>query len=196
MSGPAVDKATLRALVRERLGTLGGEARRAGAQAVCAAVAARPELGRAGRVLLFAPLPDELDVFPLLAGALAGGKRLFLPAREPATGGYGVREVRSLADDLVPGCYGVREPAAHCPGGDLRGLDFAVVPGIGFDPAGGRLGRGKGFYDRMLARFSGVACGVAFAEQMLPSVPWEPHDMRLDLVVTPGRTWVGRGRPS
>lgn len=196
MNGPALDKAALRTLVRERLGTLGGEARRAGAQAVCAAVAARPEWGRAARVLLFAPLPDELDVGLLLDGALAGGKRLFLPARELETGAYGVREVRNLAEDLVPGRYGVREPAGHCPGGDLGGLDFAIVPGIAFDPSGGRLGRGKGYYDRMLARFTGVACGVAFAEQMLPSVPLEPHDMRLDLVVTPGRTWVGQGRPS
>lgn len=196
MSDPGSEKAALRALVRERLRALDPAVRQAGARAVCGAVAGRPEWRRAARVLLFAPLPDEVDVGPLLGGALAEGKRVFLPALEPGGAAYGVREVRRLEEDLVAGRFGVREPAPHCPWGDFGGLDFAVIPGLGFDPAGGRLGRGKGFYDRMLARFGGVSCGVAFDEQMLPAIPLEPHDVRLDLVATPGRTWVGRQRTS
>lgn len=196
MNGPGEEKAGLRARVRERLRTLDPSARRLAAQAVCEAVAARPEWQRARSVLLFAPLPDEIDMGPLLEGALAAGKRVFLPARLPGANAYGAREVRDPGRDLVTGRFGVREPADHCPWGDLGGLDFAVIPGLGFDPSGGRLGRGKGYYDRMLAGFGGVSCGVAFAEQMLPAVPVESHDVRLDLVVTPGRTWVGGGRSS
>jgi len=60
-----------------------------------------------------------------------------------------------------------------------------LVPGVGFSPSGGRLGRGRGYYDRMLADLPGVRCGVAFDLQVISELPLEPHDARLDHLVTP-----------
>lgn len=64
-------------------------------------------------------------------------------------------------------------------------IDMIVVPGVAFDRSGFRLGRGKGFYDRYLKRCHGVKVGVCLSHQLVDSVPTEPHDHRLDLVITP-----------
>jgi 5-formyltetrahydrofolate cyclo-ligase len=92
-------------------------------------------------------------------------------------------------DDLAAGPRGVREPRRRRPV-EAADLDVVVVPGVAFDGAGARLGRGAGFYDRFLhalpARVWRV--GVAFDLQILERVPTEGHDARLDLVVTETRT--------
>jgi 5-formyltetrahydrofolate cyclo-ligase len=71
----------------------------------------------------------------------------------------------------------------------LNRLDLALVPGVGFDADGRRLGRGRGHYDRLLAQVAGTKCGVAFDEQMAPEIPVAPHDVILNRIVTPTR-WL------
>ena len=71
----------------------------------------------------------------------------------------------------------------------LNRLDLALVPGLGFDARGHRLGRGKGHYDRLLAGFGGRKIGVAFDFQIMAEVPCEAHDIVLDDIVTPAR-WI------
>jgi 5-formyltetrahydrofolate cyclo-ligase len=94
-------------------------------------------------------------------------------------------EIRSLTDDLVVSGMGIREPITGIPF-PISLIDLVIVPGLGFDEFGGRLGRGRGFYDRFLAHpdFRGVACGLAFEQQLLPSVPVGPLDRRVDMLVT------------
>ena len=77
---------------------------------------------------------------------------------------------------------------------ELNRLDLVLVPGVAFDLNGRRLGRGKGYYDRLLAEFEGWTCGVAFDQQVVEAVPSEPHDMRLTCLVTPTR-WQFVTRP-
>ncbi len=138
-------------------------------------------------VLFFAPLPDELDLWPLLAEALAAGKIAALPRYHPAGKNYAAGRVQNLRDEIAPGEFGIREPAARCPEIPLSGLDLILVPGVAFDWHGRRLGRGKGFYDRLLAGTRGVKCGIAFDEQMVNDVPVGPADVRLDFILTPTR---------
>jgi 5-formyltetrahydrofolate cyclo-ligase len=64
-----------------------------------------------------------------------------------------------------------------------------LVPGVAFDLHGRRLGRGKGFYDRLLADVRGKTCGVAFDEQIVREVPVEPHDSDVNCILTPTR-WI------
>jgi 5-formyltetrahydrofolate cyclo-ligase len=90
---------------------------------------------------------------------------------------------------LVVGAFQVREPVAGCPVVAMNRLDLALVPGLAFDARGHRLGRGKGFYDRLLAGFPGRTVGVAFDFQVVAQVPVEPHDIALNAVVTPTR-WL------
>jgi 5-formyltetrahydrofolate cyclo-ligase len=94
-------------------------------------------------------------------------------------------EVKSLASNVQPGALGVREPVDGVPT-PIFDIDLVIVPGLGFDESGNRLGRGRGFYDRFLSHreFRGVACGLAYEQQVLPEVPVDETDFLMDMLVT------------
>jgi 5-formyltetrahydrofolate cyclo-ligase len=149
---------------------------------------------QAGAILFYAPLADEPDLWPLLTEALAAGKTVALPRFEGEQNHYAAALIRDPMRDIRPGRFGVREPVADCPGVELNRLDLMLVPGVAFDLDGGRVGRGRGYYDRLLSEFAGVACGVAFDEQIVARVPREPHDARLNCLLTPTRWRLVTGR--
>lgn len=180
-------KAELRTLVRARVAALSPPARAAASAALREHLQALPAWRSARTVLLYIPLHDEPDLLPLLTTALAAGRTVTLPAFDRVAGSYEFRRILAPERDLVPGQFLVPEPAAHCPQVPAAALDFAAVPGVAFAPDGSRLGRGKGFYDRMLAPLRAVTCGVGFDEQLVPRMPVEPHDVKLHYVVTPTR---------
>jgi 5-formyltetrahydrofolate cyclo-ligase len=140
-------------------------------------------------VLFFAPLPEELDIWPLLAKALAAGKQAALPRFVTAARSYEACQILDPRTDLRVGHFGIREPSARCARLASGKLDLILVPGVAFDLHGGRLGRGKGYYDRLLGELRGATCGVAFEEQMAGAIPVEPHDVRLKFLLTPTR-WI------
>lgn len=190
MNNPLLEsKQVLRVQVRARVAGLSSQYRAAAAAQVVVSLAARLEWARASSVLLFAPLPDELDVWLLAELALAAGKRVTLPAFVPSTSSYVARQIVDPASDVIAGKFGVREPATTCVDVPLNQLDLVLVPGVAFDARGGRIGRGKGFYDRLLAGVHGTKCGVAFDEQLVDAVPVGPHDIRLNCILTPTR-WI------
>ena len=140
-------------------------------------------------ILFFAPLPEEVDVWPLLIEALIVGKGTALPRFDSATKTYVACRVENPDRDLVRGKFGIREPRALCRRVSPARVDLILVPGVAFDLRGCRLGRGKGYYDRLLASLPGAKCGVAFDQQVVSEVPAEEHDVRLDCLLTPSR-WV------
>lgn len=181
------EKTALRRRVRDHLQSLSPIERRAASERACSRLQ-QEELWRQARcVLLYSPLPDELDIGPLLAGALATGKALALPRFDETQRAYCASLVADLAHDLRTARFGVLEPGPVCPAVPLNRLDFVAVPGVAFTLDGRRLGRGKGFYDRLLASVGGIKCGVAFEEQIVSDLPVEPHDVRLDYILTPTR---------
>src|SRR5205085_8875887 len=121
------------------------------------------------------------------------GKILCLPRYVAARDLYECCRVQDLQCDLRRGRMGIREPVEHCCLQKLNKLDLILVPGVAFDPGGRRLGRGKGYYDRLLASVEGVKCGVAFDQQITDHVPTGPHDIQLDCILTPTR-WLVAGR--
>ncbi|MBI1840317.1 MAG: 5-formyltetrahydrofolate cyclo-ligase [Verrucomicrobia bacterium] len=141
-------------------------------------------------ILAFSPLPREPDIRPLLAAALREGKTLGLPRLASDAEVYAPARVRSLEGDLAPGAHGILEPRPECEPMPTNPLDLVLVPGVGFDLGLGRLGRGLGHYDRMLAGATGIRCGVAFDWQVAASVPLEPHDVRMHCLATPSQ-WLG-----
>jgi len=145
------------------------------------------QLRSAHTILFFAPLADELDVWPLLEKFLATGKICALPFFDSATQTYSARRVQNLASDISIGKFGVREPAENCPEIPPEKFDLILAPGVAFDWNGNRLGRGRGFYDRLLKQIRGVKCGVGFDFQLLGKIPTEPHDARMNFIVTPTR---------
>ena len=133
-------------------------------------------------VAAFAALPGEPD---LLGPSLSLPVGWHLPCVENETE-LGLFRV-SRPGDLVTGAFSIREPdPARCERVSPETIDIFLVPGLGFDPeTGHRLGRGKGFYDRMLAQASDSArlIGVAFSRQLGP-VPAEPHDIPMSHLLT------------
>ena len=138
-------------------------------------------------ILFYAPLPEELDIWPMLLDAVAAGKTALLPQFDAEQNYYVACQIINAARDVQAGKFGIREPAAHCARITLKRLDLILVPGIAFDLHGHRLGRGRGFYDRLLSVLDGPTCGVAFDEQIVSRVPVEPHDIHLNYILTPTR---------
>ncbi len=184
-------KADRRAASGALLSALPAAERARQARALCAMILETPAWAVSRRPLLFVPLPDEIDIRPLIVAGLAAGKRVCLPAFDAERGVYLVREICDLSADVSPGRFRIPEPGPHCRVIPTSELDLLLVPGLAFDLAGGRLGRGKGFYDRLLAPVSWAVWGVGFLEQIGPPVPMEPHDRRLAGVIT-ADGWLAR----
>jgi 5-formyltetrahydrofolate cyclo-ligase len=135
------------------------------------------EWHRSRSVCLFCALPSE----PHLLEPWPDGKKVSLPR---VSGEDLKLHYSHSTGELVEGKFGNLEPKANAPKAPFH-ADFILVPGLAFDPSGGRLGRGSGFYDRLLTKFEGVRVGVCFSELLVDEVPCEPHDIRMDFVVTP-----------
>jgi 5-formyltetrahydrofolate cyclo-ligase len=182
----SLSKTALRQRVRTTLDAMTISDCRALSQNLCAILRVQPIWRTAASALYFAPLSGEPDLTLLLEEAWADGKIVALPYFNSLTGLYSARAVSSRSE-LIPGQFGVLEPGAGCPSVSLNQLDLVLVPGVAFDLGGRRLGRGKGFYDRLLAEVRGHKCGVAFDMQIVAEVPEEPHDIRVDSILTPTR---------
>lgn len=183
-------KGSLRAELRTRLKDLPSAIQAAESRRACEVFLSQSLFQRAASILLYMPLQGEVDVRLIMERAVSNGKRVALPRFVPETGHY---ETFFIDDKpLKPGPFGVLEPGNALPA-PLNLLDLVVVPGLGFDWRGRRLGRGKGFYDRLLSEATGVKCGICFDEQILAEIPIEAHDVSVDYLATPSRWQDCRG---
>jgi 5-formyltetrahydrofolate cyclo-ligase len=179
----AAAKPPLRAAARAARRALSDAERRLASQRIVDRLLALPEIRQASTVLLYAPLREEVDLAGAVSALRERGVRTLFPRVRNAD-----LELVAASDllTLQLGHRGVREPAGRAV--DPSVVDVAVVPGVAFDPRGGRLGAGGGHYDRLLACLAadGTRIGVAFTCQLVPHVPTEPHDQPVDVVITEG----------
>ena len=149
---------------------------------LCDAIRLAEAWHTARTVAIFAPLPGEPDVEMLWAHAES---RTFAYPRVEGDW-LALHTVRSPLE-LQPRQWGLREPAAN-PGSAVApdSMDLILVPGIAFSRSGARLGRGRGYYDRLLSTLPDHVCkiGVCFDFQLVPELPTDPHDQAVDLVAT------------
>lgn len=173
--------------------------REAAGRAVAALLLDLPAVDRAarsGRVAFYAELPDELPLRPTFEALSARGARCLFPRLEE-DGGLRFAAVGRW-DELRPGAKGVLAPPADRPPEALLEGDVVLVPGVAFDRAGRRLGRGGGHYDRALADRAGggpLRIGVAYRLQLVPRVPHDSRDRPMDAIVTE-QGWVEGGSES
>lgn len=189
-------KLALRRTVRARIGAMNLLDRQTQEALVTHHLARIPEFLRAETVLVHAAtFDDEVATMPLLKLALAAGKRLVCPRVAANRHELELGEVVDLNRDLVGGYRLIGEPAAGCRLVAPAEVDWALIPGLAFDRAGGRLGRGGGFYDRLIPAFRpDVTCwAMILAAQWVDQIPREPHDRPVQGVVDHlGAWWVGR----
>ncbi len=190
------DKTALRTAAEERRRRQRGKDRLSAA--VCARFAALAPYAAAATVMAYVGVRNEVRTLPLLTAMLIEGKQLVVPFC--AEGELRLFRLYDL-DELRPGHFGIPEPSPALRRlaqrrADPRSIDLVMVPGVAFDRRGGRIGQGRGYYDRFLARLreDAFTAGLAFECQLFPAVPMEPHDVFLDAVVTEERLYSGRGR--
>ena len=167
---------------------------------ICDSFMSLPAYHAAKTVMWYVDAGSEVRTRHSLPTALTHGKRVVVP--------YCIVETNELElflledmSELVEGAYKILEPRD-----DLRAvpakrvrpeeLDLVMVPGTAFDASGGRMGQGKGYYDRLLAnaRPDAPLVALAFECQIFPEIPVAPHDVFMDLVMTESKTYPGKGR--
>jgi 5-formyltetrahydrofolate cyclo-ligase len=178
-------KAALRTQIREEAQKHSAEERRAGSVRLCDLLRAQAIWKSARAVLLFMPTLDEPNILPVVTEAIQQGKLVALPAFAAELAIYQALQIRDMHTDLAQGRFGIPEPCAGCAPVLVNTLDLILIPGVAFSVTGVRLGRGKGFYDRLLAQTTPNKCGVAFNWQIVDEIPREAHDITVDFLVTP-----------
>lgn len=155
----------------------------------------QPEYIKAELVMVFLSLPNEVDTSALVLRAWQDRKRVLAPKVSWNQRRMMPLEIRSLTDDLMVSTMGIREPVTGIPF-PISLIDLVIVPGLGFDEYGNRLGRGRGFYDRFLAHpeFEGTACALASEVQMIDTIPVGPLDCQVDMLVTDEKVRRFKGR--
>ncbi|NPB08992.1 MAG: 5-formyltetrahydrofolate cyclo-ligase [Thermodesulfobacteria bacterium] len=143
-----------------------------------------PHYRNAQKILLYASFGSEVETDELLAKALEDGKEVYLPRTLVDEKRLSLHRVFG-PDELRPGAYGIPEPPPENPTIDPAELDLIVTPGVAFDPRGGRLGYGGGYYDRLFTQATKAKrVALAFSCQLVDELPLEPHDVRVHAVVT------------
>ncbi len=180
-----LSKKDLRTRLKANLAALSADEIHQRSRQACDLLVAQPEFERSETVMVFLSLPTEISTAPLVLRAWQEGKRVLAPRVSWEQRRMMPVEIRSLTEEIEDTQWSLRQPLQGDPV-PLGMIDLVVVPGLGFDRAGNRLGRGRGFYDRFLAHpeFHGSTCAVAFEEQIVDAIPADPHDIRVDMLIT------------
>ena len=151
---------------------------------LCHRISDLQEWRSAKTVLCYSALPDEPQLQTLIDEALANGKRVLLPV---VVGDDLVIRQYEDQQQMTEGAFHIMEPIGKdVPLEQYGDIDLAIVPGMAFDAEGHRLGRGKGYYDRLLPRLKkAVRVGVCFPFQYIREIPHETHDVEMEKIITP-----------
>lgn len=156
------------------------------------------EYQQAQTVLFYLDVRSEVRTRHSLVEALGGGKTIVVPYC--VDGELELFHLEHL-DELALGMYRILEPKGELRSQaskrvDVAELDLIMVPGVAFDPRGGRTGHGKGYYDKLLehAKPTTPLVALAFECQMFEEIPMQPHDVFMDKIITEKAIYPGRGR--
>lgn len=183
------DKSRIRQDVLRKRDSLDPDTRRAKDSLIKENLFSLKEFLRAPILFFFASFRSEVSTLPQIAEALNRGKRVVLPSVDPLNKELRLYEIKGLSE-LSTGYMGIPEPAvAEERERDINDVTLVIMPGAAFDSKGNRLGYGGGYYDRLLTRLRRriPLVALAYEEQLLDSLPAEPHDIKVHMIVTDQR---------
>lgn len=183
MSEETITKQAQRAACLARRRALSGEERQAYSAAICQALTQLKPLQEAKTILSYRATEEEVDLSRFHRWARERGKALAFPVS------YGQGRMEAREPELWRrGRYGIWEPDPERSRlVEPDELDAVILPCVGFDGRGGRLGHGGGYYDRYLAGFTGLTVALCRDRLLLPALPTEPHDRAVDILLTESR---------
>ena len=178
----AEEKQRLRSVMRRMERELPQRYKQSADQAIAAHLVAIPEYQEASTVFCFVGTIHEIDTRPILADALATGKRLCVPLCV----GKGIMELRQIhsLEELSTGAYGILEPPEESPVVCPDEVDLAILPCLTCNHLGQRLGQGGGYYDRFLSAYRGGTVLLCRERLIREEIPLEPHDYPVPWVLT------------
>ena len=174
------EKSALRQALRRQLAQSDPADNAACDVAITMQVLALPEFQAAERIFAYCSVVPEVDTHAILAQARRRGKTVALPVPEAGGQMYFAR----YDGALVPGRYGIPQPPRSAPVLQPQPGDLMLVPALAYDRAERRLGRGGGYYDRLLPQLHCPTVLICREQLMSPEVPVEEHDMRCTMLVT------------
>lgn len=184
---PGSGKQRLRGLLREQRTQHDSQQWSAVSAKICQVLISLPELQHENRIGAYLSDSNEVDLRPYLQQCLAMGKEVYLPRFQSKEGIYQMVRIRDVEQETVIGKYRICEPLPELPAADRNFCNqhlCYLVPGMAFDVSGRRLGRGKGYYDRLLTGGQKLRIGICPDWTLLEEVPAEDHDIKMDMVIT------------
>ena len=175
-------KAALRAEIARMEREISADEYRRSDAALAEKLISLPVYERAASIMLFSPFDDEPSMLGVVEDCRRRRKSVLLP-RMLLGNRLECCEFREN-ENLVPGKYGILEPSKACRVIAPEEIDLIVVPAVCYDRRGYRLGRGAGYYDRLLMTYPGETVGLCRERFLQEEVPREPHDVRVMTVVT------------
>ncbi|MDT8392100.1 MAG: 5-formyltetrahydrofolate cyclo-ligase [Lentisphaeria bacterium] len=184
-------KQAMRKIAAARLRDITPEYASAAAVQVAGVLLTLPEMASASVVALYSAMTGEIDLEKVCLALNRQGKETLFPRYNKPVGVYDMVPVSDPLGETRDGHYGIREPLpgrAAAPDSVLNHENTLwCVPALAFDVSGNRLGRGGGYYDRLLESTRGVKVGIAFETQIFAELPADAHDTPMDLIVTEQR---------
>lgn len=182
------DKKSIRHNLLQLRASLSPAERAARSRKIALRVCELPAWQAAREVLLYVPFRNEVDTWPLIHQVWAGKGRVVLPRCSTCSPGEMEWGQATCREDLQEGAFGILEPhPQRCETVDQVAPDLVVVPGVGFDRRGFRVGYGGGYYDRFLTRpevSASLTIGLGFGFQLVDRLPQDPWDVPLRAIAT------------
>lgn len=173
-----MDKTQIRVRIKAQKALLSDDERLQAAREAFARLEGHASFKMASRILMYHSLPDELPTLEFIDKWHAS-KQFYLPR----VNGLNLEILPYDRQRLSLGAFHIEEPQGDDLA-DVSEMELIVVPAVAYDRQGNRVGRGKGYYDRLLADSRAMKVGIAYDFQVVDAIDAEPHDVRVDVVIT------------
>lgn len=177
-----MDKERIRHRIRAYKALLSDSRKKSAAEAVFERLERLAAFMMSDNILMYHSLPDELPTHSFL-DKWASKKRFFLPR----VNGLNLEILPYDKTKLHLGAFHIEEPDGE-DNGNIENIELIIVPAVAYDRSGNRVGRGKGYYDRLMESTKATKVGVAYDFQIVDDIDAEPHDVKVDILITESKT--------